>query len=112
MVGTDDAIAVSATTLDRLLDELGVGDVDYVKMIIEGAEMTALKGFTTGGSRVRNWCISCHDHQGRPQTATFDYVDNWLRGHDLAVWRGPRTDDPVTQFYLFARRPTQGEPAS
>ena len=98
-------LSVPATTLDSLLDSLGVDEVDYVKMNIEGAEIPALKGFSTGPTRVRNWCISCHDHQGRPESMTFDWVENWLRQNGLTVWRHePMGERAVETYYLFARR--------
>ncbi|SBS75865.1 hypothetical protein MHPYR_280033 [uncultured Mycobacterium sp.] len=104
MVNSDGGIAVPATTLDRLLDELGIDEVDYLKMNIEGAEVPALKGFATGPRRVRNWCISCHDHQGKPETATHEWVGEWLRGNGLTVWQHePNDERPWETYYLYAR---------
>ena len=38
------SIAVEADTLDSILDALGIGAVDFIKMDIEGSEIEALKG--------------------------------------------------------------------
>lgn len=40
----DQAIDVTATTVDRLLDDLGWDHLDVIKMDIEGSEMAALRG--------------------------------------------------------------------
>ena len=39
-----DTMDISATTIDRLVERLGLDKVDYIKMDIEGAEREALKG--------------------------------------------------------------------
>jgi len=43
---TGETITAAADTLDRILDELGIGAVDFVKMDIEGAEIEAFRGMT------------------------------------------------------------------
>lgn len=96
-------ITVRSTTLDSLLDEFGVEYVDYLKMNIEGAEVRALEGFTTGPRRVRNWCISCHDFKNIPELETFDQVKRWLNGHELTVSEHKRNDArPWESYYLYA----------
>ena len=39
-----DTIEIPSTTIDRLIERLGLDKVDYIKMDIEGAEREALKG--------------------------------------------------------------------
>jgi FkbM family methyltransferase len=41
---TGKSIGVEAETLDNILEELGIGSVNFVKMDIEGSEIEALKG--------------------------------------------------------------------
>jgi FkbM family methyltransferase len=41
---TGESIRVEAESLDRILEELEVGSVDFIKMDIEGSEIEALKG--------------------------------------------------------------------
>jgi FkbM family methyltransferase len=41
---TSESIAVETETLDSILDGLGIGSVDFIKMDIEGSEIEALKG--------------------------------------------------------------------
>jgi FkbM family methyltransferase len=45
--------AVDAVEVDAFLDSLGVGDVDLIKIDIEGAEDLALRGMSVGLSRAR-----------------------------------------------------------
>ena len=56
---------VRAASIDRILDDLGVYQVDLVKMDIEGAEQLAIRGMSKGLSahRYRNIIIELH-----PQT--------------------------------------------
>jgi FkbM family methyltransferase len=41
---TNHSINVEADTLDRILQEIGIASVDFIKMDIEGSEIEALKG--------------------------------------------------------------------
>ena len=43
---TGETTVCEAATLDSILEELGIGRVDFVKMDIEGAEIEALKGMS------------------------------------------------------------------
>jgi FkbM family methyltransferase len=109
MVESEVGVVVQSTTLDQLLDEIRADKVDYLKMNIEGAEVLALQGFTTGHSRVRNWCISCHDFKRRPESKTFDRVSNWLNLQGLTVWQHERNDArPWESYYLYARADEPG----
>ena len=59
--GAPRTLDVAATTLDDLMRQLGIHDIDFLKMNIEGAEVNALEGFTRGIERTRHVCIGCHD---------------------------------------------------
>ena len=97
-------VVVQSTTLDRLLDEIGIETIDYLKMNIEGAEVLALEGFATGPRRVRNWCISCHDFKQGSEFQTFDRVERWMARQALTIWRHERNDSrPWESFYLYGR---------
>ena len=54
-------IKVAARSLDSLADELGLGEVAFVKMNIEGAERPAMRGMERLLGRLEAACISCHD---------------------------------------------------
>jgi FkbM family methyltransferase len=41
---TSESVSVEADTLDNILEGLGIGSVDFIKMDIEGSEIEALKG--------------------------------------------------------------------
>ena len=43
----EDAFEIQLTTIDKLVDELGLASVDFIKMDIEGAEQKALAGAKT-----------------------------------------------------------------
>jgi FkbM family methyltransferase len=105
MAKSDFGVIVESTTVDQLLDEIGIEQVDYLKMNIEGAEVLALEGFTSGPSRVRNWCISCHDFKRGSEFATFNRVRSWLDRDGLTVWpHEPNDARPWETYYLYARR--------
>lgn len=54
-------VTVPARSLDSLAEELGLGDVAFVKMNIEGAERPAMLGMERLLGRLEAACISCHD---------------------------------------------------
>ncbi len=63
---TGESIGVEAETLDNILDELGIGSVDFVKMDIEGSEMEALRGMKrTLCSKVQLAIAAYHPVRGK-----------------------------------------------
>lgn len=98
------SIPVTITTLDRLIEKLGIERVDYLKMNIEGAEIPALRSFVKHQSIVRNWCVSCHDFMGTEEGRTFDFVHTWLaETNRLTVSRHPEVQgSPWMGYYLYA----------
>ncbi len=88
--------AVRATTLDQVCEDLGITDLAFVKMNIEGAERFALKGMEKTLRHTRTICVACHDFladQGLgEQFRTRELVEALLleRGFRLMT----RRDDP------------------
>ncbi len=54
---TGEEIRVPSTTLDKLLDENDVGEIDFLSMDIEGSEPAALEGFDIERFRPKLVCI-------------------------------------------------------
>lgn len=98
-------VRVPALTLDSLVEELDLGQVDFLKMNIEGAETLALSGFTEHWEKVKNWCISCHDFLPGESFKTLDFVIGWMRQRNLSVLRlDAEPGKPWVEFYVFAER--------
>lgn len=102
-------ISVPLTTLDALLDELSIGQVDYLKMNIEGSERAALLGFRRHARKVRNWCIGCHDFLGTPEMTTLSFVTAWLEAEAFSVSRHAEVaGSPWAGWYVYAE-PAPGQ---
>jgi FkbM family methyltransferase len=108
---TDDAtgISVPARTLDDLLEEWALGQVDFLKMNIEGAEAAALEGLARNAARVRNVTVSCHDfladRGGDPANRTSETVRRLLAGYGFTVHaRRPGDRRHWTRSYLYGSR--------
>jgi hypothetical protein len=54
-------IPVPATTIDAIHKKLGLGQIHFLKMNIEGAERSAIRGMIETVSQTEIVCISCHD---------------------------------------------------
>lgn len=61
IVNITNGIKVKGTTLDLLVDRLGIPIIDFMKMNIEGAEKMAIEGMLKSIKKVKRVCISCHD---------------------------------------------------
>jgi FkbM family methyltransferase len=96
-----DGISVPARRLDALASELGITDVDLLKMNIEGAELDALRGAGELLARTRHVCISCHDFLGVPTKAD---VRELLLEHGFAVSSRDDAPEPWTRDYLYGTR--------
>jgi FkbM family methyltransferase len=96
-------IRVPARRLDTIAEDLGVAQVDLLKMNVEGAEALALAG--SGGllARTRHVCISCHDFLGMP---TKDAVLGFLSRHGFDVLTREDAAQPWTRDYVYGARGT------
>lgn len=100
---SDGAVEVVAETFDDLCERLGIDQVDWVKLNIEGAEKDALRGMERMAPRIRNFTISCHDFLGTEWGRSKDEVLDWLATHGFtAEVRGE--GDFVQQLYVYAWR--------
>lgn len=72
-------IAVPATTLDDLGEQLDLERVDFLKMNIEGAEAATLQGASSLLERTRYVYVSCHDFVA--DAATDDRDLSGMRTH-------------------------------
>lgn len=88
--------SVPGTTLDKLMDTLGVGEISFIKINIEGAELPALKHAASVLSRTRHMVVSCHDflaeQGGDEATRTFDEIRAILAGVGFSITL--RLNDP------------------
>lgn len=98
-------ISIRLLTLDQIVVEQGVTNIDFFKMNIEGAEWEALLGFSDHYTVVKNFCISCHDFLGE-RTETHRRIKQWLeqRGYQLTSPPKPQQAQPWLNYYLYASR--------
>lgn len=97
-------ISVPVMTLDTLIEQFGINRINYLKMNIEGAEVSALLGFKRSVSLVRNWCVSCHDFLGTEESRTFEFVNTWLsKSLQLSIRQHPAVPgSPWMEYFLYA----------
>jgi FkbM family methyltransferase len=103
-----EGIRVRATTVDDICRELRLGQIDFLKMNIEGAEVRALLGMNSTISRIRNLCVCCHDFRADrghgEEYRTRDFVMDFLNKHRFTVSR--RYSDPrdFVRDHIFGTR--------
>jgi FkbM family methyltransferase len=83
------SVAVRARRLDDVVPELGIEQIDLLKMNIEGAERLALRGMEETLARIRHACISCHDFMadrgGPDEMRTQAFVMDFLAARGFVV---------------------------
>lgn len=88
-------VAVQATTLGDLCAKEGIGDIAFLKMNIEGAERSALRGMQTVMPRIRQICVACHnfraDNGHGEHFRTRSFVERFLTEHGFTL--ASRSDD-------------------
>lgn len=100
---------VRALTLDGLVAEYGISQIDFLKMNIEGAERAALAGIQRSADLIRHVAVSCHDYMaergGDDAMRTRAFVHERLLQHGFDV-RERRADDDRdwARSYLYAQR--------
>lgn len=86
---TSAGLAITATTLDELTEDVQLHRIHFLKMNIEGAERIAIRGMTRTLERTETVCICCHDfladaahdHTLRTRQAVTQFLQE--RGFDL-----------------------------
>jgi FkbM family methyltransferase len=58
-------VPVPTTTIDQISRKLSLGRIQFLKMNIEGAERSAIRGMTETLRQTEVLCISCHDFLAR-----------------------------------------------
>jgi hypothetical protein len=80
---------VAGDTLDALTSRHGIGDVDFLKMNVEGGERLVIQGMDRLLARTRQVCIACHDFRadesGEDWYRTKALVADYLRGAEFSV---------------------------
>ena len=108
MLKTGGGVEVPAKTLDALLVELGIDQVDLLKMNIEGAERPAMAGMTGSAPRIRTVAISCHDlvadAGGGDEFRTRDFVRPALEAMGYVVRQRAEAAHPWLRDTLFGTR--------
>lgn len=102
---------VEGITFDALCRRHSIDRIDYLKMNIEGAELTALPGCRDALKRARACTIAAHDFRADrgegDQFRTLAFVKQFLldSGFDLII----REDDPryYVPYHVHGLRPTQ-----
>jgi len=108
---TDDptGVSVPARTLDELIEEWSLAEIAFLKLNIEGAEGSALRGLARTASHVRQIAVSCHDfladRGGDPANRTSGPVRRLLGEYGFAVTRRRAGDRRHwTRPYLYGSR--------
>ena len=105
IVDAGSGIRVRARRIDTLACELGVTNIDLLKMNIEGAERFAVDGLDGIIGRINHVCISCHDFLaddgGSDELRTKELVRAFLVAHGFRVTTRDDAAEPWTRDYLY-----------
>ncbi len=101
-------LEVRGETLDRLLSEQGVTEIDFLKMNIEGAERLAIDGMQESLANSRHVCIACHDFRAdRGEGEAFrtrDYIAQRLEAQGFRLTRREDDPRPYVRDHIYASR--------
>jgi FkbM family methyltransferase len=101
-------IEVSAKRIDTIAAELGISQIDLLKMNIEGAERAALQGTGDLLAATRHVCISCHDFLadsgGPDELRTKTFVIRFLTHHGFDITTRDDAAEPWTRDYVYGAR--------
>jgi len=97
---------IDTETIENICKTLGLCEIDYLKMNIEGAEYSALLGI--GSVNVKHFCISCHDFLGE-NFRTKQPVLKRLLKQGYIVWENEEEPlKPWVGSYVYAKMPSVG----
>jgi FkbM family methyltransferase len=100
-----DGIEVPARRLETIARSLGIAHIDFLKMNIEGAEVSALHGLGPLLAKTRHVCISCHDfladEEGVEALRTTAAVRELLARHGFDLRTREDAPNPWTRDYVY-----------
>lgn len=105
LAGVDDGIEVPARRLETIATSLDIAHIDLLKMNIEGAEVSALRGLGPLLGKTRSVCIACHDFladEGGDETLRTKHdVRALLLEHGFELTSRDDAPDPWTRDYVY-----------
>jgi FkbM family methyltransferase len=108
----NDSVQVLAKTLDTLLSELKISNVNFLKMNIEGAERLAVKGMHSSARCMKSVVISCHDFLADYEAYEAIFTKNEVRSalEELGFSVSSRDNHPLPWIrdYLYGARAAEG----
>ena len=104
---------VEGVTIDQLCADLGLDEIAFMKMNIEGAERQALPGMLRTLPRVRVLCVCCHDFladEGQDEFyRTRSFVEQFLKDADFKIATFPYQYDCERDHIHATRRAQRHE---
>ena len=89
IVGKETGIKIKGMTLDKIVDDLHIDRIDFLKMNIEGAEKLAIKGMAKTIQLTKYICIACHDflaeRNGRKDMKTKRAITEFLSKNNFRI---------------------------
>ncbi len=105
LAAADEGIEVPARRLETVASSLGITHIDLLKMNIEGAEVSALRGLGPLLAKTRYVCIACHDFladEGGAETLrTKAEVHELLLEHGFELTSRNEAAAPWTRDYIY-----------
>jgi FkbM family methyltransferase len=104
-VAAQDGLDVPARRLETIAKSLDITHIDFLKMNIEGAEVSALRGLGPLLAKTRHVCIACHDfiadEEGDETLRTKSGVRDLLDWHGFELRTRDDAADPWTRDYVY-----------
>lgn len=89
VVNNKRGIIVRGATLDKIINDLNIDTLDFLKMNIEGAEKMAIKGMSNTIKKTRYICIACHDfiakRNGKEEMKTKNEIIKFLLKNNFRI---------------------------
>lgn len=99
-----ESLSVDGKTLDSIIEAQKLGDIDFIKINIEGAELDALEGASNVIKSKTSFAVSCHDfkyNEGKGEYfRTFKSVKKIFESHGRQV-KSKDTQERELAYYLY-----------
>lgn len=101
---------VESITIEQLVDQFKISQIDFMKVNIEGAEQLLIKGIGNAIDKIRNIAISCHDfrymNEGIEFFQTKKLIIEYLQDANFACTTRD-TGNPLLDDYVYASPKSQ-----
>lgn len=94
---------VSTITINKIIEERKIREINFAKFNIEGAEKYLITGNNKFLKICQNIVVSCHDFLNKKEYQTYQIVKRVLEDHSFKIFKN-KSNNNIQKYFIFATK--------